>query len=81
MISWVHKIPPKPIVTVEGAESGFECAEFTFDRLPKPHKPHQKKGKWGFFYSVRTKPKGSNAAASAHLSAPSPKHPPLRAKR
>ncbi|MEG4855713.1 hypothetical protein QUB10_33250, partial [Microcoleus sp. B5-D4] len=39
---WVHKIPPKPIVTVEGAENGFECAEFTSDRLAKPHKPHQK---------------------------------------
>ncbi|MEG4202692.1 hypothetical protein QUA20_01995 [Microcoleus sp. Pol7_A1] len=27
MISWVHKIPPKPIVTVEGAESGIKSAE------------------------------------------------------
>jgi DNA-binding transcriptional MerR regulator len=27
MTSWVHKIPQKPIVTVEGAESGIKSAE------------------------------------------------------
>jgi DNA-binding transcriptional MerR regulator len=27
MTSWVHKIPQKPIVTVEGAESGLKSAE------------------------------------------------------
>jgi hypothetical protein len=27
MTIWVHKIPPKPIVTVEGAECGIKSAE------------------------------------------------------
>jgi hypothetical protein len=27
MTIWVHKIPQKPIVTVEGAESGLKSAE------------------------------------------------------